>query len=176
MDWVRTPHNTIFARYFILDYSNPAVYSGNLLTLTRPSLLDRSQSIVIGNQMTLSPTLINAMHFTYSRLAIHRSDPANMPSPTGFGINIYDSAPNFSYISLSNYFTIGGGSNAPAKFVRNQYQWSDDTDWIKGRQHFSFGAEGIIGQMYQSNVYDSNGFFNFNGKGYWGCCWRLSHR
>jgi hypothetical protein len=163
MDWVRTPHNTIFARYFILDYSNPAVYSGNLLTLTRPSLLDRSQSIVIGNQMTLSPTLINAMHFTYSRLAIHRSDPANMPSPTGFGINIYDSAPNFSYIALSNYFTIGGGSNAPAKFVRNQYQWSDDTDWIKGRQHFSFGAEGIIGQMYQSNVYDSNGFFNFNG-------------
>ena len=54
MDWVRTPNNTIFARYFILDYSNPAVYSGNLLTLTRPSLLDRSQSIVIGNQMTLA--------------------------------------------------------------------------------------------------------------------------
>jgi hypothetical protein len=162
-DWVRTPHNTIFGRYFILDYANPAVYSGNLLTLTRPSLLDRSQSVVLGDQMTISPTVINAVHFTYSRLAIHRSDPANMPSPTGFGINIYDSAPNFSYIQLSNYFTVGGGSNAPAKFIRNQYQWSDDTDWIKGRQHFSFGAEGIIGQMYQSNVYDSNGFFNFNG-------------
>jgi hypothetical protein len=165
VDWVRTPRNTIFARYFILDYSNPAVYSGNLLTLTRPSLLDRSQSIVLGDQMTISPTIINSIHFTYGRLAIHRSDPPNMPSPTSAGINIYDSAPNFSYIQLSNYFTIGGGSNAPAKFVRNQYQWSDDTDWIKGRQHFSFGAENIIGQMYQSNVYDSNGFFNFNGQG-----------
>jgi hypothetical protein len=165
VDWVRTPRNTIFARYFILDYSNPAVYTTNLLTLTRPSLLDRSQALGLGNQMTLSPTLTNTMHFTYARLAVHRSNPANMPSPTGFGINIYDSAPNFSYISLSNYFTIGGGSNAPAKFVRNQYQWSDDTDWIKGNQHFSFGAEGIIGQMYQSNVYDSNGFFNFNGQG-----------
>lgn len=164
-DWVRTPKNTIYGRYFILDYTNPAVYSNNLLTLTRPSLLDRSQSITIGNQMTISPTVINAMHFTYSRLAIHRSDPANMPSPTGFGINIYDASPNFSYIQLSNYFTIGGGSNAPAKFVRNQYQWADDTDWIHGKQHFSFGAEGIIGQMYQTNVYDSNGFFNFNGQG-----------
>lgn len=165
LDWVRTPRNTIFARYFILDYSNPAVYTNNLLTLTRPSLLDRSQSIVLGNSMTISPTLINAMHFTYSRLAIHRSDPPNMPSPTSVGINIYDAAPNFSFIQLSNYFTIGGGSNAPAKFVRNQYQWSDDTDWIHGKQHFSFGAENIIGQMYQSNVYDSNGFFNFNGQG-----------
>jgi hypothetical protein len=164
-DWVRTPKDTIYGRYFILDYSNPAVYTNNLLTLTRPSLLDRSQSITLGDQMALSPRIINAIHFTYARLAVHRSDPANMPSPTGQGINIYDGSPNFSYIALSNYFTIGGGSNAPAKFVRNQYQWADDTDWVHGKQHFSFGAENIIGQMYQTNVYDSNGFFNFNGQG-----------
>ena len=162
IDWVRTPKNTIFGRYFILDFANPAVYTTNLLTLTRPALLDRSQSVVIGDQMTLTPNIINSIHFTYARLAIHRSDPANMPSPTQEGINIYDAAANFSYITLSNYFTIGGGSNAPAKFVRNQYQWSDDVDWIKGKHHFSFGAENIIGQMYQSNVYDSNGLFTFN--------------
>ena len=162
VDWVRTPRNTIFGRYFILDYANPAVYSNNLLTLTRPSLLDRSQSVVIGDQMTISPTITNSIHFTYARLAVHRSDPTNMPSPTQEGINIYDGSPNFSYITLSNYFTIGGGSNAPAKFVRNQYQWSDDTDWIRGKHHFSFGAENIIGQMYQTNVYDSNGLFTFN--------------
>ncbi len=162
IDWVRTPKNTIFGRYFILDYGNPAVYTGNLLTLTRPSLLDRSQSVVLGDQMTLSPALINSIHFTYGRLAIHRSDPPNMPSPTQEGINIYDASPNFSYITISNYFTVGGGSNAPAKFIRNQYQWSDDMDWIKGKHHFSFGAENILGQMYQSNVYDSNGLFAFN--------------
>jgi len=162
IDWVRTPKNTIFGRYFILDYTNPAVYTTNLLTLTRPALLDRSQSVVIGDQMTLSSTIINSIHFTWARLAVHRSDPANMPSPTQEGINIYDGSPNFSYLTLSNYFTIGGGSNAPAKFIRDQYQWSDDTDWIKGKHHFSFGAENIIGQMYQSNVYDSNGLFTFN--------------
>ena len=162
IDWVRTPRNTIFGRYFILDYTNPAVYTGNLLTLTRPALLDRSQTFVLGDQMTLSPTIINSIHFTWGRLAVHRSDPANMPSPTQEGINIYDASPNFSYITVSNYFTIGGGSNAPAKFIRNQYQWSDDMDWIKGKHHFSFGAENILGQMYQSNVYDSNGLFAFN--------------
>src|SRR5579862_8133798 len=102
IDWVRTPKNTIFGRYFILDYANPAVYGSNLLTLVRPSLLDRSQSVVIGDQMTLSPTVINSIHFTYARLAIHRSDPTNMPTPNQAGINIYDASPNFSYITVSN--------------------------------------------------------------------------
>jgi Carboxypeptidase regulatory-like domain len=164
-DWVRTPKNTIYGRYFILDYSNPAFYTDNLLTLTRPGLLDRSQSITLGDQISITPTIVNAIHFTYSRLAIHRSNPSTMPSPSSVGINIYDGSPNFSYIQLSNYFTIGGGSNAPAKFIRNQYQWADDIDWIRGKHHFSFGTEGILGQMYQSNIYDANGFFNFNGQG-----------
>jgi hypothetical protein len=166
IDWVRTPRNTIYGRYFILNYTNPYVYTlGNLLTLTRAGLVDRSQSVTLGDEMTISPTVINAIHFTYARLAVNRTDPPNMPSPANEGVNMFNGSPNFSYISVSNYFTIGGGSNAPAKFVRNQYQWSDDTDWIRGKHHFSFGAEGIIGQMYQNNIYDANGYFNFNGKG-----------
>jgi len=166
VDWVRTPKNTIYGRYFILNYANPYVYTpGNLLTLSRAGLVDRSQSVTLGNQMTINPTLINEMHFTYARLAVNRTDPSTMPSPSAEGVNMYNGSPDFSYIGVSNYFTIGGGSNAPAKFVRNQYQWSDDTDWIRGKHHFSFGAEGIIGQMYQTNVYDANGYFNFNGKG-----------
>jgi hypothetical protein len=164
VDWARTPKNTLFARYFILNYDNPAVYTNNLLTLNRPSTVDRSQSLVIGNQMTLSPTIVNSMHFTYSRLSVDRSNPATMPSPAALGVRIYDEVPNFMYLSVSNYFNVGGSSNAPARFVRNQYQWSDDTDWIRGKHHFSFGVENITGQMYTNNVYDGNGRFQFNGQ------------
>ena len=124
IDWVRTPKNTIFGRYFILDYGNPAVYTGNLLTLTRPGLLDRSQSVVLGDQMTLSPTLINSIHFTYGRLAIHRSNPANMPSPTQEGINIYDASPNFSYIKISNYFPLVEDPTQPSS-SETSIKWSD---------------------------------------------------
>jgi hypothetical protein len=164
VDWARTPKNTLFARYFILNYSNPAVYTGNLLTLDRPTAIDRSQSLVLGNQLTISPTIINSMHFTYSRLSVNRFNPSSMPSPAALGVKMYDEVPNFMYLSVSNYFNVGGGSNAPSRFIRNQYQWSDDTDWIRGKHHFSFGVENIIGQMYTNNVYDGNGEFQFNGQ------------
>lgn len=164
IDWVRTPRNTIFGRYFILNYSNPAVYTNNILTLSRPSVIDRSQSFVFGDQMTISPTVINSAHFTFSRLSVNRSNPPTMPNPATLGVNMYVQVPNFMYLTVSNYFNVGGGSNAPAKYVRNQYQWSDDTDWIRGKHHFSFGVENIIGQMYANNVYEANGLFAFNGQ------------
>jgi hypothetical protein len=162
-DWVQSPRNSVLARYFILDYANPAIYTNNVLTTSRPGLLQRAQSIVLGDQFTISPTIVNNLHFTFSRLAVHRSNPSTMPSPAGLGVNMYNAVPNFISVALTNYFTVGGGSNAPAKFIRNQWQWADDVDWSKGHNHFSFGTEGIIGQMDQSNIGTANGAFNFNG-------------
>jgi hypothetical protein len=58
---------------------------------------------------------------------------------------------------------MGGGSNAPAYFMRNQYHFTDDLDWVKGRHHFAFGAEVIAIQMQTRNVSNANGTFAFNG-------------
>ena len=65
--------------------------------------------------------------------------------------------------SISQVIDIGGGSNSPATFIRNQWQWSDDVDWIRGKNHYSFGIEGIAGQMDQNNIQDANGSFTFDG-------------
>src|ERR1035441_5833393 len=62
MDWVQSARNNVLARYFILDYSNPAIYTNNVLTTTRPDLLQRSQSIVLGDQFTINQPLTNALH------------------------------------------------------------------------------------------------------------------
>lgn len=163
VDWVQSQKNTIFARYFILDYANPAIYTNNILTTSRPGLLQRSQSIVLGDQLILSPTIVNAFHYTYSRLAVHRSNPSTMPNPVGLGVNMYNGSPNYLEVAVSNYFTVGGGSNAAASFIRNQFQWADDVDWIKGRNHYVFGGEGIANQMDEVNNQFVNGDFTFDG-------------
>jgi Carboxypeptidase regulatory-like domain len=163
VDWVQSPRNNVLARYFILDYANPAIYTNNVLTTSRPGLLQRAQSIVLGDQFTVTSAIVNNFHVTYSRLAVHRSNPSTMPSPQGIGVNMYNAVPNFISVALTNYFTVGGGSNAPAKFIRNQLQYADDIDWIKGHNHFSFGTEGIFGQMDQNNIGTANGAFTFNG-------------
>lgn len=163
LDWQLSPKHSIFARYFILDYANPAIYTNNLLTTRRPSLLQRSQTIALGDEFTFTPSLINSVHIDYSRLSVSRSNPSNMPSPAKLGVNMYNGAPNYTELSVSGFFGIGGGSNATADFIRNQWQYADDMDWIRGRHHFIFGGEFIANQMDENNVQFVNGNFSFDG-------------
>jgi hypothetical protein len=60
-------------RYFIADYDNPWFYQGNLLTTIRSGLEMRAQSVTLGDQYTFSPTIVNAFHGTFARLAINIS-------------------------------------------------------------------------------------------------------
>jgi hypothetical protein len=163
VDWAQTQKNSIFGRYFIDDYSNPAIASASLLTTTRSGLYERAQSVVLGDQYTFTPSLLNSIHVGYVRLSVNRHQPSGMPSPATLGVNMYNATNNFTDLAVSNHFSVGGGSNAPASFIRNQWQGADDIDWIKGRHHFSFGAEYIFGQMDENNLQYANGEFSFDG-------------
>jgi hypothetical protein len=162
-DWVQSAKNTIFGRYFISDYANPPYYTNNLLTTTRSGLNMRAQSVAVADETSFSTTFLNAVHLDYSRLTTHRAQPPNMPSPSTLGVNMYNPIKNFVDLAVTNYFSVGGGSNAPAAFLRNQYQGADDIDLIRGKHHFSMGAEVISGDMIESNLQYANGEFSFNG-------------
>jgi hypothetical protein len=164
LDWVQSQRNTIFGRYFIDDYSNPAVdASENLLVTTRAGLQQRAQSVVLGDSFSITPSLFNSFHLGFVRLAVNRAQSPGMPSPSTLGVNMYNPVDDFTDLTVTNYFTVGGGSNAPASFIRNQWQLANDLDFTKGRHHLSFGAEWITGQMDENNLQFANGEFNFNG-------------
>jgi hypothetical protein len=163
VDWVQSQRNNIFARYFILDYANPAIYTNDLLTTSRPGLLQRTQAMALGDQFTFTPTIVNSFRVGFTRLAVHRSNPSTMPTPVELGVNMFNQSPNYLQISITNYFGVGGGSNATAAFIRNQWQWADDIDWIEGRNHYSFGGEFIANQMDETNLQYANGDFSFDG-------------
>ena len=162
-DWLQSSKHSTFGRYFIADYDNPPFFQGNILTTTRSGLKERTQSAVLGDQLSIGPILINAFHVGYSRLAIDRAVSPDIPSPVGVGVNMFNAYPNFIDLSVSDHFSMGGGSNAPASFIRNQWQWADDMDWIRSHNHLSFGAEAIAIQMDEVNVQLSNGEFAFDG-------------
>jgi Carboxypeptidase regulatory-like domain len=162
-DWSLSQKHSILGRYFIDDYSNPAIYSGNLLTTTRSGLYQRAQSVVLGDQYTFSPTFLNSVHVGFVRLAVNRHQPTGMPSPSTLGVNMYNATKDFTDLAVTSHFSVGGGSNAPASFIRNQWQVADDIDWIIGRHHLSIGAEYITGQMDENNLQYANGEFSFDG-------------
>lgn len=163
VDWQQNARHSMFGRYFIAEYSNPAIFNNNILNTTRSGLRMRSQAAVYGSQWTVTPTFNNSFRVTFSRLAITRGVADGIPSPVSVGVKMANLHPGYIDLSVSNHFTMGGGSNAPSLFNRNQYQWADDMDWIRNRHHFSFGASFIPVQMNERNVQRGNGTFSFNG-------------
>ena len=56
MDWLQSAKNTIFTRYFILNFNNPPLFDGtNGLTTTLAGQGVRSQSAVVGDTYSFSP-------------------------------------------------------------------------------------------------------------------------
>lgn len=162
VDWLQSERNSIYGRFFVADYDNPPYYVDNILTTTRSGLAERATSLVLADQFS-TPTFTNAFHGTYTRLINNRAVSDKMPNVAALGSNMFNSYPHFVDLSVSNHFSIGGGSNAPATFVRNTFQYADDIDLIRGRHHMMFGLEYIAMQMNEVNVSLSNGEWTFNG-------------
>ena len=162
-DWLQSAKNSVYGRYFIADYDNPPFFTNNILTTTRSGLEERTQSVVLADQYSISPTIVNAFHATFARLAINRAVSQQMPNPVSLGVNMFNFYPHFMDLSVASHFGMGGGSNAPAYFIRDQYHYADDLDIVRGRQHLTFGAEFIAIQMNEVNIGSGNGSWSFNG-------------
>jgi Carboxypeptidase regulatory-like domain/TonB dependent receptor-like, beta-barrel len=165
IDWTKNDKHTIFGRYFIADYRNPAVFDGkNLLPTTRAGVVDRSQNFVLGDTYTLSPSTVNSLHLRFSRTRIDRGAAPNLINPTDLGVNINSLVPNFIDISLSGNFRLGCGVCAPGFFNDNSYQVADDVDYVRGNHQFAFGGAYFKNQLNWLANTLSNGQFVFNGQ------------
>jgi hypothetical protein len=164
-DWARSVKDSLFARYFIVNFSNPPFFNGtNALTTTLPGTEQRGQSLVLGDTYTLSTSLVNSIHLTGSRFRNNRTAASNFFSPPAVGINIASFVPNFTNMSISSAFAFGNGNGAPAHFNRNTFQFADDATLIRGRNQITFGVDYIYRQLNEFNVFNGNGSFTFNGQ------------
>jgi hypothetical protein len=164
IDWVQNSKHSLYGRYFIANYRNPAVYDGqNLLTTTAAGNLERAQTLTIGDTYVFSGTTVNAFHATATRRRDDRGPAPNVINPADIGVNISSPIPNFLQVSISNYFNIGCGTCASAHFNVNAFQFADDIDVIRGKHQMAFGVDLIRNQMNVNNNWNRNGVFTFNG-------------
>jgi Carboxypeptidase regulatory-like domain/TonB dependent receptor-like, beta-barrel len=164
-DWVISAKHSLFGRFFRANLSNPpSAFNSNLLFTNRAGLADLSQSLVIGDTYSFSPSVLNSLRLTGSKARINRYPQADFINPSTVGININSLAPNFLYFSISGYFNSGCGSCAPAVYTDGQGQIADDLDVIRGRHHLSMGVNWIYNQLNYGNVFLGNGNYSFNGQ------------
>jgi hypothetical protein len=163
-DWNVSPRNSIFGRYYFTDYRNPAVYDGkNLLLTTRTGLLDRVQSLVLGDSYSLSAGAVNSVHLTWIREQITRGGADGLPTSGDIGLNVAPSPGNFPNFSISSYFSTFCGTCSKAHINSGQLQAADDFSLIKGRHQFAFGGDVFRrGLDFQVSTQQNPGI-NFNG-------------
>jgi hypothetical protein len=164
IDWAQGAKHRVFGRYFITDYSDPAVFTNNALTAARPGVVDRAQSLVLGDTYSLTNSMVNGFHARASRTRVNRGEPSNMINPKTLGIDINPLVPNHIDLTVSGAFTLGCGTCAPAHFMTNSYQVADDVDAVMGHHQFSFGGQIIRNQLNWLAHTLSNGQMTVNGQ------------
>jgi hypothetical protein len=163
-DWARSTRHSLFTRYYITDYNNPYFYDGkDLLTTTRSGIFQRSQTLVIGDTFSFSPTVVNSFRATGTRLRVNRLPAPNLPTPDSVGVNMYNYLPNFIDLTATGDFGMGCGSCAPGHFNRNSLQLADGLNWVRGRHQISMGVDWIHRQYNEYNLFYGNGEWTFNG-------------
>ena len=103
-------------------------FDNNLLFTNRAGLADLSQSLVLSDTYSFSPTVLNSLHVTGTKIRVNRYPQSDFINPATVGINIAALAPNFLYFSIAGYFNSGCGSCAPAVYTDGQGQIADDVD------------------------------------------------
>jgi hypothetical protein len=161
VDYLLNDKNTLWARYYFANNSQPSFYDGkNGLLTTQPALLERSQSIVLGYSYVISPTTVNSFRGTLNRTHAQRTPPPFI-NPTDAGINVTNLAPDHTDLGVSGYFNFGGAWLG--HWNSTGFQFADDMDFTRGAHEIVFGGNWIHEILNVSNAYYANGTFQFDG-------------
>ena len=150
VDWNQSQRNAVFGRYYYTKDSNPAAFGGNLLLTTAAGVIDTVQALTAGDTFTISPTMLNTLHFTWTYERINRGPAAGVPSAATLGLAVAPSKGNSPQITVSSYFTTMCGTCSIATVYSGSKQIADDFNLIKGRQSFAFGVDwvGKVSELY----------------------------
>ena len=156
-NWNSKTH--IFGRYTLADFNNysPAAFGdkgggASAFNFSGDSI-DRNQSLALGVDYTLSPTLITDARFGFYRyrIRVQPNDSGATPATDAGlpGLNTGSQStsglPAF-YINGSGGFNFGyalgvNGCNCPLKETENQFQWVNNWTKISGDHTIKFGMD-----------------------------------
>jgi carboxypeptidase family protein len=165
IDYTVNEKHSFYGRYFIANYSNPAVFDGqNVLPMSRVGQQNRAHSFVLGDTYLLSPNTIMAFHGTVNRTINLRALPTYF-SPADLGVQVYSPVEGFMGVTVSgNGFAIGAVATNPGYFNSTNFQLAEDLDLIRGSHQIAFGGNWIRSTINTSNNRPTNGQFTFNGQ------------
>ncbi len=162
IDYQASVKHQLYGRYFFANYQNPVTYdSSNVLSANKTGVDDQSQSFVLGDNYTFTPSLIASFHGTVNRTHAYRVVPEYF-TPSDLGVNMHNLLPGFMGISVASGFSLGTGATNPGYFNSTAFQAAEDINWIRGPHQIAFGVNYIRAIMNTLNNRPTNGQFTFS--------------
>jgi hypothetical protein len=147
-------------RYFLDRFQNPPYLDpNNYLNNVNFSTIDVHNAMVSETHI-FTPSMLNELRLSFGRDAANRGPAPGSISLADLGVNLYQPAvKTLEGINVSGFFS--AGQTDPAAFIRNQYNISDDVNWVIGKHSIAFGGSAIRGQVFLRNQFRSSGSFGF---------------
>ena len=163
IDWTINQQQTLFGRYFLTHFTQPAFFNNNLLLTANPDLNDQAQSFTLGHTYTISSSLVNSVHISGTRNFITRAAASDLINPADVGIAVSTPVKNYLYMTISGAFTGACGTCESTDITTNSVNLIEDIFWSKGKNHWSFGANYLHNYLTYDGTNNANGQFTFNG-------------
>jgi hypothetical protein len=132
-----------------------------------PTLLNQQRRYLnLGYTRTFSPTMLNEFRATANRAVSNQAlRGLKLPDPTQLGIGITpDALTGPTRLSLASMGVVIGFSNqGPTTIVDDDFSYSDNFTWTKGRHTMKFGWQLIPYEDNQLFDFFIDGEFDFNG-------------
>ena len=162
LDHSMSQSDRLTLRYDYNRFHRTPVFSpANFLTYADGATIPAHNALIHESHI-FKPTLINDFRFGYSREAASRGPDSSVPSVKTLGSNIpfQPAASAIQQIRVNNFFSFGDNPNA--SFVRNNFTWSDDVSWIKGKHEWRFGGVIERSRVDLNNLFFQPGEYSFS--------------
>ena len=119
-----------------------------------------SQNAMLSETHVVSATALNEARISFSRETSNRGPAPGSISLADLGAKLYQpGVKTIEGINVSGFFN--PSQTDPAAFIRNQYNLSDDFNWVLGKHSLSFGASATRGQVLLRNQFRTSGSYTF---------------
>jgi len=155
-------NDRITARYEFDRFTKAAVFNPfQLVSYTDATFAITAQNALLHETHVFSPRFFNDFRFGYSREVSHRGPSPNAVNAGGFGAALpFAPTPHaIQGIGVQGGFTLG--DNPTGFFTRNNFTWSDDIGWEKGKHDLHFGASVERSRIDLNNQFNQPGIFGF---------------
>jgi hypothetical protein len=162
LDQVIGKKDRITGRYEFDRFTKAAVFNPLFLVeYTDATFSIVAQNALIHETHAFSPSLINDFRASYSREVSTRGPSSTAVNVTAFGVALpFEPTPSaIQGVGVQGAFTFG--DNPSGVFTRNNFTYSDDISWERGKHDLHFGGMIEWSQVDLNNQFNQPGLFGF---------------